>query len=155
IRPEVMQDEIAAQAIEQRFKNELLLAREVTHKNVVRIHDLGEIDRIRYITMSYIDGIELASLLKREGKLPVSQALHILRSVLEGLVATHAAGVVHRDLKPANIIVGKKGDALIMDFGIARSIHKRDAEAVPESNGARSFTRGISADATVAGTLIG
>jgi tetratricopeptide (TPR) repeat protein/tRNA A-37 threonylcarbamoyl transferase component Bud32 len=157
IRPEVMQDPEAARDIERRFKNELLLAREVTHKNVVRIHDLGEIDRIRYITMSYIDGIDLASLIKRESKLPVPQALHILHSVLAGLVAAHAAGVVHRDLKPANIIVGKKGDALIMDFGIARSLHARDDSGEPESSGPPQFKRGVPADATgtVVGTMLG
>ncbi|MEQ1573769.1 MAG: protein kinase [Vicinamibacterales bacterium] len=121
IRPEAMEDPAAALEIERRFKRELLLAREVTHKNVVRIHDLGEIDGIKYITMSYIDGLDLASMLKRDGKVPVAQALLILRSVIPGLVAAHTAGVVHRDLKPANIMIGKRGDALIMDFGIARS----------------------------------
>ncbi len=156
IRPEAMQDDTAARDIERRFKNELLLAREVTHKNVVRILDLGEIDGIRYITMSYIDGTDLASLLKRERRLPAEKALHVLRSVLAGLAAAHAAGVVHRDLKPANIIVGKKdGDALIMDFGIARSIHARETAAAAESGGLSGFTRGMRADATVAGTLLG
>jgi serine/threonine protein kinase/tetratricopeptide (TPR) repeat protein len=163
IRPEAMRDPAAARDIERRFKHELLLAREVTHKNVVRIHDLGEIDGIRYITMSYIDGLELASMLKRDGRLPVPKALPILRSVLEGLVAAHAAGVVHRDLKPANIIVGKKGDALIMDFGIARSMRKpeieRDAEpdverdAVPEVFRRRAAA--ADAGVTTAGTMLG
>src|SRR5687768_18071060 len=120
IRPEVMHDPAAAQDIERRFKQELLLARQVTHKNVVRIHDLGEIDGIKYITMSYIEGEDLSSVLKREGQLSVPRALHILRQVVSGLVAAHEAGVVHRDLKPANIMI--EGDnAIIMDFGIARS----------------------------------
>ena len=111
-----------AAELDQRFKRELLLAREVTHKNVVRIHDLGEIDGIKYITMSFIDGEDLSSVLKREGKLSVEQALPIVRSVLSGLVAAHDAGVVHRDLKPANIMINSEdGEAHLMDFGVARS----------------------------------
>ena len=122
IRPEAAADPQAAQALERRFKQELLLARQVTHKNVVRIHDLGEIQGIKYITMPYVEGEDLSTVLKREGRLPVAQTLKIARSVVSGLAAAHAAGVVHRDLKPANIMVGADGEALIMDFGIARSI---------------------------------
>jgi tetratricopeptide (TPR) repeat protein len=99
----------------------LLLARQVTHKNVVRIHDLGEIDGIKYITMPYVEGDDLATILKQSGKLPMSAALGIAKQVAAGLQAAHEAGVVHRDLKPANIMIS--GDqALIMDFGIARSV---------------------------------
>jgi len=121
IRPEIMSDAVAAAEVGRRFKRELLLARQVTHKNVVRIHDLGEIDGIKYITMSFVDGIDLATLLKRENKLSVSTVVLLARAVVSGLVAAHAAGVIHRDLKPANIMIGVDGDALIMDFGIARS----------------------------------
>jgi len=120
IRPEAISDPEETRAIERRFKQELLLARQVTHKNVVRIHDLGEIDGIKYITMSYMDGEDLSTVLKREGKLPVPEALRILRQVASGLMAAHDAGVVHRDLKPANIMI-EGGNAVIMDFGIARS----------------------------------
>ena len=120
IRTEAGGDPEETRAIERRFKQELLLARIVTHKNVVRIHDLGEIDGIKYITMSYIEGEDLATVLKREGKLPVPQALKIMRQVVSGLVAAHEAGVVHRDLKPANIMIEGE-NAIIMDFGIARS----------------------------------
>jgi serine/threonine protein kinase len=120
IRPEVLRDRVDGQEIERRFKRELLLARQVTHKNVVRIHDLGEIDGIKYITMSYVEGTDLATLIKHEGRLPVAKALRIIRAVVSGLVAAHAAGVVHRDLKPANIMIDADGEALIMDFGIAR-----------------------------------
>ncbi len=120
ILPEAASDPAVFREIERRFKRELLLARQVTHKNVVRIHDLGEIDGIKYITMSYIEGEDLATVLKRDGKLPISKALQIARQTAAGLLAAHEAGVVHRDLKPANIMV--EGDsAIIMDFGIARS----------------------------------
>jgi tetratricopeptide (TPR) repeat protein len=110
-------------AAEKRFKTELLLARQVTHKNVVRIHDLGEIDGIKFITMPYVQGDDLATLLRREGKLPIARALHVAREIACGLQAAHEAGVVHRDLKPANIMIGTSEDehALIMDFGISAS----------------------------------
>src|SRR5207249_5090465 len=105
IRPEVMADPTAAADIERRFKRELLLARQVTHKNVVRIHDLGEIDGIKYITMPYIQGQDLAALLKETGRLSISKALAIARQIAAGLQAAHEVGVVHRDLKPANIMI--------------------------------------------------
>ncbi|HVS62061.1 MAG TPA: protein kinase [Thermoanaerobaculia bacterium] len=125
-------DEIGA-----RFKRELLLAREVTHKHVVRIHDLGEIDRIKYFTMSYIEGEDLSSLLSREGRLPVARALEIFRQIVDGMIAAHEKGIVHRDLKPANIMIDKQGDALLMDFGIARSaVIGRSATPAPSRPGA-------------------
>src|SRR5262249_56753991 len=96
IRPDVTADPAVALDLERRFKRELLLARQVTHKNVVRIHDIGEIDGIKYITMEYVKGVDLASRIKREGKLPVEEVLTIARSVASGLAAAHAAGVVHR-----------------------------------------------------------
>jgi tetratricopeptide (TPR) repeat protein len=110
-------------AAEKRFKTELLLARQVTHKNVVRIHDLGEIDGIKYITMPYIEGDDLATVLRRHGTLPIARALRLAREIASGLEAAHDAGVVHRDLKPANIMIGAGDDAhaLIMDFGISAS----------------------------------
>src|SRR5262245_33447388 len=120
IRPEAGEDPEAAHNLQRRFKRELLLARQVTHKNVVRIHDLGEIDGITYITMPYVQGSDLATILKRQGRLPVNRALHIARQVASGLAAAHEAGVVHRDLKPANIMIEAEDTALIMDFGIAR-----------------------------------
>ena len=121
IRPEAMSDPAAARDMERRFKRELVLARNVTHKNVVRIHDLGEIDGIKYITMPYVNGEDLATVLQREGALPVARALKIARQIASGLVAAHEAGVIHRDLKPANILLDEEDHALITDFGIARS----------------------------------
>jgi len=110
--------------VERRFKNELLVARQVTHKHVVRIHDLGEIDGIKYITMPYVQGDDLGTLLRRDGRLPIARALRLARQIAGGLEAAHEAGVVHRDLKPANIMITGSGDheqALIMDFGISSS----------------------------------
>ena len=121
IRPQAAGDAETAQQLEKRFKRELLLARQVTHKNVVRIHDLGEIDGITYITMPYIQGSDLVTILKREGRLPVPRVLAIMRQVGAGLAAAHEAGIIHRDLKPANIMIDADDGALIMDFGIARS----------------------------------
>jgi serine/threonine protein kinase/tetratricopeptide (TPR) repeat protein len=119
IRPDAGADPTEAQNMEARFKRELLLARQVTHRNVVRIHDIGEIEGIKYITMPFIEGEDLVSRLKRKGKLPVGVTLTIARHVVAGLAAAHDAGVVHRDLKPANIMLDLDDRALIMDFGIA------------------------------------
>lgn len=121
IRIDASIDPESAADLEKRFKRELLLARQVTHKNVVRIHDLGEIDGIKYITMPYIHGSDLATVLEKEGRIPVPRALAITRQVVSGLVAAHEAGVVHRDLKPANIMLDPEDHACVMDFGIARS----------------------------------
>ncbi|HEU4688471.1 MAG TPA: protein kinase [Vicinamibacterales bacterium] len=120
IRPETVQDPGAAHDIERRFKQELLLARQVTHKNVVRIHDLGEINSVKYITMPYIEGADLASVLRDTPRLPIPRITSIARQVAAGLQAAHEAGVVHRDLKPANVMIEQER-AIIMDFGIARS----------------------------------
>jgi eukaryotic-like serine/threonine-protein kinase len=121
IRPEVIADPFAAAEVERRFKRELLLARQVTHKHVVRIHDLGEVDGIKYLTMPYIEGRDLASLL-HEGPLPVARAVRFAKEVAAGLLAAHEAGVVHRDLKPENVMIDADDNALIMDFGISRPI---------------------------------
>src|ERR1051325_10594831 len=85
IRPELAPDQTASMDAERRFKRELLLARQVTHKNVVRIHDLGEVGGIKYITMPYIQGRDLAAVLKEKGKLPVSTALAVARQIAAGL----------------------------------------------------------------------
>jgi len=121
VRTEVTSDPEMTRQLDKRFKRELLLARQVTHKNVVRIHDLGEVGEIKYITMTFIEGEDLSHVLRREQALSVPEALKILRPALDGLVAAHEAGVVHRDLKPANIMVEPAtGESYIMDFGIAK-----------------------------------
>jgi eukaryotic-like serine/threonine-protein kinase len=121
VRPAKTADPVSAALLERQFKNELVLARQVTHKNVVRIHDLGEIDGIKYITMPYVEGDDLATVMKKAGPLGVARALTLARQIVAGLQAAHEAAVVHRDLKPANIMVGADDLAQIMDFGIARS----------------------------------
>jgi serine/threonine protein kinase/tetratricopeptide (TPR) repeat protein len=131
IRTEATTDPNQTRDIERRFKRELLLARQVTHQNVVRIYDLGDINGIKYITMSYVEGADLATIIQREGTLPTARALRIVRGVVSGLRAAHAAGVVHRDLKPANIMIDEHDEARIMDFGIARS-----ASLPPDGQGA-------------------
>ena len=159
IRPEIAADPRDALEIERRFKRELLLARQVTHKNVVRIHDLGEIDGIKYITMTYVAGSDLATVLKQETTLPVPRALRIARGITSGLVAAHQAGIVHRDLKPANIMIGENDQPTIMDFGIARSAGSDGQN--PEPAAARSDRRegrrsaGPLAGQTMAGAIIG
>jgi tetratricopeptide (TPR) repeat protein len=122
IRPEVLLDPGSAGEVERRFKRELVLARQVTHKHVVRIHDLGELNGIKYLTMPFVEGENLADLLKRDGKIPVPRAIAIAKQVASGLAAAHEVGVVHRDLKPENIMIAADGGALIMDFGISRSV---------------------------------
>ena len=122
IRPETLGDPVTAAEVERRFKRELVLARNVTHRNVVRIHDLGERDGVKYLTMPFVEGEDLSAVLRRRGKLPVREALDIARQVAAGLAAAHQAGVVHRDLKPENIMLAADGTALIMDFGISRSV---------------------------------
>ncbi len=156
IRPDVMADPAAAAEVERRFKRELLLARQVTHKNVVRIHDLGTIQGVKYITMSYVDGTDLATLLRHEGRQPIARVLQIARSVVSGLVAAHGAGVVHRDLKPANIMIGADGGALIMDFGIARSTGEAPAVITTRASLARVVREAESQyAATIHGAIVG
>src|SRR5467141_482015 len=118
IRPEMA----AHPAILARFKQELLTARQVTHRNVIRIHDLSEVDGVKFITMEYVEGCDLRRLLLDKGKLPPEQAVEIVRQVCLALEAAHSAGVIHRDLKPQNIMQDKQGRILVMDFGLARSL---------------------------------
>jgi tetratricopeptide (TPR) repeat protein/predicted Ser/Thr protein kinase len=118
IRPELARNP----EILQRFKQELVLARQVTDRNIIRIFDLGEADGIRFITMEYVEGTSLYQMLRERGKLPVIEAVEIIIQVLTGLRAAHREGVIHRDLKPGNIMQDKQGRILVMDFGLARSL---------------------------------
>jgi serine/threonine protein kinase/Flp pilus assembly protein TadD len=106
----------------RRFKQELILARQVTHRNVIRIFDLGMADGRKFITMDYIDGRDLKSILTERGKLPPGEAVPIVQQICRGLEAAHVEGVVHRDLKPQNIMLDANGRVWVMDFGLARSM---------------------------------
>jgi len=121
IRPEITADKKTI----ERFKNELKTARKITHKNVCRMYHLGEEKGICFITMEYIPGEDLRTLIRRVKQLTVGTAISIAKQIAEGLVEAHHLGIVHRDLKPSNIMIDKKGNARIMDFGIARSIEAR------------------------------
>ncbi len=103
----------------ERFYAEVRIARQVSHPNVCRVYDVGEIDGQQYLSMEYVDGEDLASLLKRIGRLPADKALDIARELCAGLAAAHDKGVLHRDLKPANVMVDGRGRARITDFGLA------------------------------------
>jgi len=105
-----------------RFRNELKNARKISHKNVCRMYHLGMEKGTPYITMEYVPGEDLKSLISRIGQFTVRKAVLIARQVCEGLAEAHRLGVVHRDLKPQNIMIDKVGNARIMDFGIARSL---------------------------------
>ena len=113
---------IADEKMIERFKNELKLARKISHKNICRMYDLGDVEGSPYITMEYVTGEDLRGMIKMTGQLSVGRAISIAKQVCEGLAEAHRLGVVHRDLKPRNIMIDKEGNARIMDFGIARSI---------------------------------
>src|SRR5215470_10676898 len=107
------------QRLLERFHGEVRIARMVSHANVCRVYDIGEVEGMPFISMEYVDGEDLASLLLRIGRLPADKALEIARKLCAGLAAAHDRGVIHRDLKPQNIMLNKRGEVLIMDFGLA------------------------------------
>jgi serine/threonine protein kinase len=112
------------------FHNELRIARQVSHKNVCRLYDLGEADGRRFLTMEYVDGEDLGALLKRIGRFPQDRALEIARQVCAGVAAAHEKGVIHRDLKPANVMIDGEGHVRITDFGIATATADADGAVV-------------------------
>jgi tetratricopeptide (TPR) repeat protein/predicted Ser/Thr protein kinase len=117
IRPEMASNpEILA-----RFKQELLLSSKVTHRNVIRIYDLGEAQGVKFITMEFLEGETLHQILKQRKKLEVAEAVDIMEQVASGLAAAHREGIIHRDLKPANIMLDRNGRVVVMDFGLART----------------------------------
>jgi serine/threonine-protein kinase len=102
-----------------RFYEEVRIARQVTHANVCRVYDIGEVQGQPYLSMEYMDGEDLGSLLRRIGRLPADKATEFSRKICAGLAAAHAQGVLHRDLKPANVMIDARGQVRIMDFGLA------------------------------------
>ena len=118
--PESMIDE----SMLERFRNEVRIARSISHPNVCRVHDIGEIDNRVFLSMEYVDGEDLSSRLQRVGRLASEDALEIARKICAGLAAAHDKGVLHRDLKPSNIMLDVQGEVRIMDFGLAGLAHE-------------------------------
>jgi serine/threonine protein kinase len=118
LNPEIVSDETTV----ERFRNELKLSRKIAHKNICKMYHLATEGQTPYITMEYVKGEDLKSYIRSNRKLSNKDALSIAKQVCEGLIEAHELGIVHRDLKPQNIIIDEKGQAKIMDFGIARSV---------------------------------
>jgi tetratricopeptide (TPR) repeat protein len=132
LRPETA---LGEQTVE-RFRNEIKLARRITHKNVCRMHELHQDGKRLLITMEYVKGQDLKSMIKQAGALSAGKAVSVAQQVAEGLAEAHDLGVIHRDLKPQNIMVDGEGNAKIMDFGVARSL----------------FAAGMTAEGMIVGT---
>jgi len=118
IKPEIAADKKTI----ERFRNELKMARDISHKNICRMYDLNKEEDTYYITMEYVSGEDLKSMIRMTRQLSVGTVVNIAKQVCEGLTEAHRLGVVHRDLKPQNLMIDKEGNARIMDFGIARSL---------------------------------
>ena len=118
IRPELA----ASPAMLARFKQELLLSHQVTHKNVIRIYDLGDADGVKFITMEFVEGQDLRALIHEKKKFSPEEAVEITQQICHALEAAHSVGVIHRDLKPQNVMRDSSGRILVMDFGLARTL---------------------------------
>ena len=118
IRPDIADDPSNL----DRFKREIQLSSRITHRNVLRVYDLGESDSIKYLTMQLVDGEDLANVLKRGKPLPNERILKIFRQICDGLEAAHEQGVIHRDLKPQNVMLGPNDHVYLTDFGLAKSL---------------------------------
>jgi eukaryotic-like serine/threonine-protein kinase len=132
----------------ERFKQEIRLARRISHPNVVRTHDLGEVDGVYFITMEYVDGTALDRLLAERGALPTEVVLAIGKQLCRALEVAHAQGVVHRDIKPQNLVVDARGFLKVMDFGIARLVEGRQLSDRARAGGGA----GLTAEGTIIGT---
>jgi serine/threonine protein kinase/Tfp pilus assembly protein PilF len=109
----------------ERFKNELKFARKISHKNVCRMYDFNEEEDTPYITMEYVPGEDLKSIIRMTGQLSVARAISITKQICQGLAEAHQLGIIHRDLKSSNIMIDKRGNVRIMDFGVARSLEAK------------------------------
>ena len=121
IKPEVAADKDTI----ERFSNEIRLARRIGHRNVCKMFDIGDAEGAHYITMEYVHGEDLKTVIRMTGSLAVGTVLSIGKQIADGLAEAHGLGVIHRDLKPQNIMIDKAGRAKIMDFGIARSLREK------------------------------
>jgi tetratricopeptide (TPR) repeat protein/TolB-like protein/tRNA A-37 threonylcarbamoyl transferase component Bud32 len=108
----------------KRFKQELVLASKISHKNILRIHDMGEVAGVRFISMAYIQGKDLQHIIKENPKMPLERVLKFSQQIAEALAAAHAEGVVHRDLKPQNLLIGNDDQVFVCDFGLAKSFEE-------------------------------
>jgi serine/threonine-protein kinase len=120
-----------------RLRAEVRNARQVSHPNVCRVYDIEEVGGQHFLTMEYIDGEDLASLLRRIGRLPADKALETAHQICLGLAAAHASGMLHRDLKPANIMLDGRGQVRITDFGLA--LNSADAKVRNEAAGTPAY----------------
>ena len=118
VRPELM---VHPEAM-QRFKQELLLASKISHRNILRIHDLGDVAGTKFISMAFVDGSDLHHILQSQGKLTIERTLNISKQLCAALDAAHSESVVHRDMKPQNIMLDKDDHVFVSDFGLAKSI---------------------------------
>ncbi len=145
LKPEIASD----QAMMDRFKNELLFARKITHKNVCRVYEFNRLGGVAYTSMEFVEGESLRSVLNRFGALTRKKATDLALQICSGLKEAHAQGIVHRDLKPENVMIDTSGNLKIMDFGIARSM-----EAVTRHTGAMVGTPAYMAPEQVSGSPV-
>ncbi len=130
----VIRDELASSSeIVERFRNEVKLARRVTHTNVARTFELGHADGVMYCTMELVDGEPLSHVLEQRGRLPLEEAIAIACALCDGLAAAHAVDVVHRDIKPENVLIASGGRVVLTDFGITTAgIARGETSGTPQ-----------------------
>jgi serine/threonine protein kinase len=145
LKPEIASDQIMM----ERFKNELLFARKITHKNVCRVYEFNRVGGVAYTSMEFVEGDSLRSVLNRFGGLPLRKGVELAMQICSGLKEAHAQGIVHRDLKPENVMMDAQGNVKIMDFGIARSM-----EAVTRLTGSMVGTPAYMAPEQVGGKSV-